>query len=219
MDDFTQTLGVAPLLGIAAGAVALVLVLVTAFATGIPPGAIVGVLTDGFGSTLASVALLIGLGAMLGKLVEHSGGARALAERLVERFGEKHAPFALGVASLLVGFPIFAVARRLGGGNVLRYGIPAAAAFSVMHVFVPPHPGPVAATTPYGANLGVVLLVGLVIAFLLWYVSGHLWGLRVGRTTVLPVPVLFGDVDEDQPTSPPATSTVVTMLLPPLVLT
>ena len=248
MDDFTQTLGVAPLLGIAAGAVALILVLViafrlhaflvlvlvslvTAFATGIPPGEIVGVLTDGFGSTLASVALLIGLGAMLGKLVEHSGGARALAERLVERFGEKRAPFALGVASLLVGFPIFfdaglvvmlpvifAVARRLGGGNVLLFGIPAAAAFSVMHVFVPPHPGPVAATALYGANLGLVLLVGLVLAFPLWYVAGYLWGKRVGRTTVLPVPALFGDVDEDQPVNPPSTGTVIAMLLLPLVL-
>ena len=248
MDDFTQTLGVAPLLGIAAGAVVLILVLViafrlhaflvlvlvslvTAFATGIPPGQIVGVLTDGFGSTLASVALLIGLGAMLGKLVEHSGGARALAERLVERFGEDRAPFALGVASLLVGFPIFfdaglvvmlpvifAVARRLGGGNVLLYGIPAAAAFSVMHVFVPPHPGPVAASALYGANLGVVLLVGLLLAFPLWYVAGYLWGKRVGRTTVLPVPDLFGDVDDDQPANPPATSTVIAMLLLPLVL-
>ena len=205
--------------------------LVTAFATGIPPGQIVGVLTDGFGSTLASVALLIGLGAMLGKLVEHSGGARALAERLVERFGEDRAPFALGVASLLVGFPIFfdaglvvmlpvifAVARRLGGGNVLLYGIPAAAAFSVMHVFVPPHPGPVAASALYGANLGVVLLVGLLLAFPLWYVAGYLWGKRVGRTTVLPVPDLFGDVDDDQPANPPATSTVIAMLLLPLVL-
>ncbi len=248
LEGFNQTLGVGPLLGIAAGAVALILVLViafrlhaflvlilvslvTAFATGIPPGAIVEVLTDGFGSTLASVALLIGLGAMLGKLVEHSGGARALAERLVERFGEKHAPFALGVASLLVGFPIFfdaglvvmlpvifAVARRLGGGNVLLYGLPAAAAFSVMHVFVPPHPGPVAASTFYGANLGVVLIVGLVIAFPLWYVAGYLWGKHVGRTVVLPVPDLFGDTDDDQPANPPATGTVIAMLLLPLVL-
>ncbi len=248
LEGFTQTLGVAPLLGIAAGAVALILVLViafrlhaflvlvlvslvTAFATGIPSGQIVGVLTDGFGSTLASVALLIGLGAMLGKLIEHSGGAQALAEHLVERFGEARAPFALGIASLLVGFPIFfdaglvvmlpvifAVARRLGGDNVLLYGIPAAAAFSVMHVFVPPHPGPVAASTLYGANLGVVLIVGLVIAFPLWYVSGYLWGKHVGRTVVLPVPALFGEVDEDQPQNPPATGTVIAMLLLPLVL-
>ena len=79
---------------------------------------------------------------------------------------------ALGVASLIFGFPIFfdaglvimlpvifAVARRMGGTNVLLYGIPAAAAFSVMHVFVPPHPGPVSDSEFYGANLGLVLLL------------------------------------------------------------
>ena len=180
VDDFTQTLGAGPLLGIAAGAIALILVLVikfkvhafltlvlvslvTAFATGLPPSALVSTLVGSFGTTLGSVALLIGLGAMLGKMVEHSGGARVLADKLVEVFGEKRAPFALGLASLIMGFPIFfdaglivmlpiifAVARRMGGTNVLLYGIPAAAAFSVMHVFVPPHPGPVAATELYG---------------------------------------------------------------------
>ncbi len=52
----------------------------------------------GFGDTLASVALLVGFGAMLGRLVEHSGGAKVLADRMVEVFGEKRAPFALGLA-------------------------------------------------------------------------------------------------------------------------
>lgn len=247
MEEWTQTLGAAPLLGIAAGAIAVILVLVirfkvhafltlvlvsllTAFATGIPAGSIPKVLVDSFGGTLGSVALLVGLGAMLGKLVEHSGGAKVLADRLVDTFGEKRAPFALGLASLIMGFPIFfdaglivmlpivfAVARRLGG-NVLLYGLPAAAAFSVMHVFVPPHPGPVTATELYGANLGLVLLTGIIIAFPLWYVSGYLWGLRVGKKYILPVPALFGEVDQDQPSNPPKMSTVVAMLLLPLVL-
>ncbi|MFC7404210.1 GntP family permease [Georgenia alba] len=248
MENWEQTLGAGPLLGIAAGAVALILVLViglrlhafltlvlvsllTAFATGLPIGAMVDeVLVASFGGELGGVALLIGLGAMLGKLVEHSGGARVLAERMVALFGERRAPLGLGVASLAMGFPIFfdaglvvmlpiifAVARRLGD-NVLRFGIPAAAAFSVMHVFVPPHPGPVAATELFGANLGTVLLVGLVMAFPLWYVSGYLWGLFVGRRYVLPVPALFGSVDEDQPLRPPSAGTVVGVLLLPLVL-
>jgi len=247
MEDWTQTLGAAPLLGIAAGAIALILVLVirfkmhaflvlilvsllTAFATGIPTNAIVDTMVASFGGTLGSVALLVGLGAMLGKLVEHSGGAKVLADKLVDVFGEKRAPFALGIASLIMGFPIFfdaglvvmlpiifAVARRLGN-NVLLFGIPAAAAFSVMHVFTPPHPGPVTATELYGANLGLVLLVGLIIAFPLWYVSGYLWGLRVGRKYVLPIPGFFGDVDEDQPKNPPQVGTVIAMLLLPLGL-
>ncbi|GAA4288594.1 GntP family permease [Georgenia daeguensis] len=247
MEDWTQTLGAGPLLGIAAGAIALILILVirfkmhafltlilvsllTAFATGIPANAIVDTLVSSFGGTLGSVALLVGLGAMLGKLVEHSGGAKVLADKLVDVFGEKRAPFALGLASLIMGFPIFfdaglvvmlpiifAVARRLGN-NVLLFGIPAAAAFSVMHVFTPPHPGPVTATELYGANLGLVLLVGLIMAFPLWYVSGYLWGLRVGKKYVLPIPPLFGTLDEDQPANPPRVGTVISMLLLPLVL-
>ncbi|PLC11402.1 permease [Kocuria flava] len=248
MDDWTQTLGTAPLLGIAAAAIALILVLVirfklhafltlivvallTAFATGIPTGMIVDTAVEAFGGTLGSVALLIGLGAMLGKLVEHSGGARVLADRLVEIFGEKRAPFGLGIASLIMGFPIFfdaglvvmlpiifAVARRVSGNNVLLYGIPAAGAFSVMHVFVPPHPGPVAATELYGADLGTVLLIGLLLAFPLWYLSAYLWGKRVGTKYVLPVPGFFGEVDPDQPADPPKVGTIVALLLLPLVL-
>lgn len=247
MEEWTQTMGAAPLLGIAAGAIALILVLVirfkvhafltlilvsllTAFATGIPAGLIPSTLVDSFGGTLGSVALLVALGAMLGKLVEHSGGAKVLADKLIDTFGEKRAPFALGLASLIMGFPmffdaglivmlpiVFAVARRLGG-NVLLYGLPTAAAFSVMHVFVPPHPGPVTATEMYGANLGLVLLVGIIIAFPLWYVSGYLWGLRVGKKYILPVPALFGEVDPDQPKNPPRMSTVVGLLLLPLIL-
>ncbi|MDN6332910.1 MAG: GntP family permease, partial [Micrococcaceae bacterium] len=124
LENWTQTLGAGPLLGIAAGAIVVLLLLIiqlrmhafvalilisllTAFATGIPAGSVVSVLTDGFGSTLASVALLVGLGAMLGRIVEMSGGAKVLADVLIRKFGEKRAPLALGVASQLFGFPIF----------------------------------------------------------------------------------------------------------------
>lgn len=246
-EEWTQTLGAGPLLLIAAGAIALILVLVivfklhafltlilvslvTAFATGIPAGEIVPSLVDSFGGTLGSVALLIALGAMLGKLVESSGGAKVLAEKMVSIFGEKRAPLGLGLASLAFGFPIFfdaglivmlpvifAVARRLGN-NVLLYGFPAATAFSVMHVFVPPHPGPVAASELYGADVGLVLLVAIIIAFPVWYLAGYLWGTFVGKRFIFPVPALFGTVDDDEPTNPPSVSTVVAILLLPLLL-
>ena len=124
IEGWTQTLGAGPLLGIAAAAIAVILLLVikfrlhafltlilvslgTAFATGIPANEIVNVLVGSFGSTLGSVALLVGLGAMLGKLIEHSGGATVLADTMIDLFGEKRAPLALGVASLLMGFPMF----------------------------------------------------------------------------------------------------------------
>ncbi|MBP3035705.1 GntP family permease [Arthrobacter sp. zg-ZUI100] len=247
IEGWSQTLGAGPLLLIAAGAIALLLFLIlklrlhafvslilvsllTAFATGIPTSSIVTVLTGSFGSTLATVALLVGLGAMLGRLVETSGGAKVLAETLIRVFGEKRAPLALGVASLIFGFPIFfdaglvvmlpvifSVARRLGGG-VLRYGLPAAGAFSVMHVFVPPHPGPVTASGFFEANIGVVLLLGLVIALPTWYITSYLFGLWVGKKFVLPVPAVLGEIDGDEIKNPPKFGTVVSVLLLPLIL-
>lgn len=130
--------------------------LLTAIATGISVDHIMPTLLKGFGSTLASVALLVGLGAMIGRLLEISGGAKVLADTLIQHFGEKKAPFALGIASLLFGFPIFfdaglivmlpiifSVAKRFDD-STLKYAIPAAGAFAVMHTFLPLHPGPVA---------------------------------------------------------------------------
>jgi len=247
IENWTQTLGAGPLLGIAAVAIVVLLLLIiklrmhafvalilvsllTAFATGIPAGSVVSVLTSGFGSTLASVALLVGLGAMLGRIVETSGGAKVLADYLIRVFGEKRAPFALGVASLIFGFPIFfdaglvvmlpvvfAVGRRLGGG-VLLYGLPAAGAFSVMHIFVPPHPGPVAASGFFDANVGFVLLIGLVVALPTWYVASYLFGKWAGRKWELPIPTLLGEADAEHEANPPAFGTVIAVLLLPLVL-
>lgn len=246
-EDWEQTLTAGPLLGIAFGAVVLLLVLImalrlhafvalilvsllTALVAGIPAGSVVDQLTGGFGTTLGSVALLVGLGAMLGRMVETSGGAQVLADSLIRRFGEKRAPFALGVASLLFGFPIFfdaglvvmlplvfAIARRLGG-SVLLYGLPTAGAFSVMHVFVPPHPGPVAASELLGADPGLVIILGIVLAIPTWYVTSYLYGVWAGKRWVLPVPEILGKADEDLPEDRPSVGTVVGVLLLPLVL-
>ena len=245
IEGWSQTLTAGPLLLIAAAAIAVLLVLIitfrvhaflaliiisalTAFATGIPTSQVVPVLLYGFGNTLASVALLVGLGAMLGRLLETSGGAQVLADRLIRAFGEKRAPLALGVASLLFGFPIFfdaglvvmlpvvfSVARRLGG-SVLTYALPAVGAFSVMHVFLPPHPGPVTAATFFEANVGYIILVGLICAIPTWYVSSYLFGKFSGRRIKLPVPAILGQAEDVR--NPPAVGTVVAMLLLPMLL-
>ncbi|WLF42999.1 GntP family permease [Corynebacterium diphtheriae] len=248
MEDWVPTLSAGPLLGIAAAAIALILVLVIVFklhafltliivsaatglAAGIPLEGIVPTMTKGFGSTLASVALLVGLGAMLGRLVETSGGAKSLAETLVARFGEQRAPFALGVASLLMGFPIFfdaglivmlpvifAVARRLNG-PVLAYGIPAAGAFSVMHIYPPPHPGPISAAEFYSADIGLVMLLGLIIAIPTWLISGLWLGKTLGRRYPLPVPdILAGGPQATDVKNPATPGLIVSLLLLPMVL-
>ncbi|SPJ39486.1 Gnt-II system L-idonate transporter [Corynebacterium diphtheriae subsp. lausannense] len=248
MEDWVPTLSAGPLLGIAAAAIALILVLVIVFklhafltliivsaatglAAGIPLEGIVPTMTKGFGSTLASVALLVGLGAMLGRLVETSGGAKSLAETLVARFGEQRAPFALGVASLLMGFPIFfdaglivmlpvifAVARRLNG-PVLSYGIPTAGAFSVMHIYLPPHPGPISAAEFYSADIGLVMLLGLIIAIPTWLISGLWLGKTLGRRYPLPVPdILAGGPQAADVKNPATPGLIVSLLLFPMLL-
>ncbi len=239
------------LLLIAAGAIALLLALImaarihaflalivvsllTAIATGVPANQIVPTLTSGFGGTLDTVALLVGLGAMLGRMLEVSGGAQVLTDALIKRFGEAKAPLALSIASLMMGFPIFfdaglvvmlpiifAVARRLGG-SLLTYAFPAAVAFSVMHIFVPPHPGPVAATGLLGADVGLVILFGLLIAIPTWYVVGYKFGTWTGKRFDIAIPnILFGQKDDesgDEFRSNPKLGTVVFLLVLPLVL-
>lgn len=241
----TPALGTVPLLLIALGAVLLLLLLIikvklhafvslilvsflTAIATRVPLSDVVKTMTDGFGATLASVALLVGLGAMIGRLLEVTGGAQTLADTLIRWFGEDRAPLALGVASLLFGFPIFfdaglmvmlpiifSVARRLGG-SILLYAFPAAGAFAVMHAFVPPHPGPVAAGALLGADLGLVTLVGLALAIPTWYLGAYLYSKVVAKRFDLPVPNLLGEAEKVD--NPPRFSTVVGILLLPLVL-
>jgi len=220
--------------------ISLVLVsVVTAIAAGIPLDVVPDALLYGFADTLGEVALLVGFGVMLGRMLEVTGGAQVLADTLIGRFGQERAPFALGVAALLFGFPIFfdaglvvflpiilTVARRFGG-SLLFYALPAAGAFAAMHAIVPPHPGPVAAGTVLGADMGVIILVGVPIAVVSWYVGVYLVSKVLGRQFDISVPdALFGRIDSgpEEGTAgglgdrPPAFGTVLGLLVIPLVL-
>src|SRR5690625_3751903 len=210
MEAIEPQYGTAVLLVIAAAAVALLLILiiglklhafvslvlvsvVTAIAVGFDFGDIPDALMYGFADTIGSVALLVAFGVMLGRLLEVTGGAQVLADTLIARFGEKRAPFALGVAALIFGFPIFfdaglvvflpiifTVARRFGG-SILLYGLPTAASFAAMHATVPPHPGPVAAADLMGGDIGLTLLAGVPVAVISWFIGGYLVAIYLGR--------------------------------------
>ncbi|WP_249216537.1 GntP family permease [Nocardioides palaemonis] len=212
--------------------VALVLIsFATAVVAGVPVADVPTVAISAFGSTLGSVALLVGLGVMIGRILEVTGGAQVLADTLVSRFGEKRAPLALGVAALLFGLPIFfdaglvvflpiifSVAKRFGG-SVLMYALPAAGAFAAMHAIVPPHPGPVTAATEIGASIGLTLLVGVVAAVVAWFVG--VYAVTVGALGKVHVPiddsVLTGGREADTEHRP-SFGHVLAILLLPLVL-
>ncbi|STO54763.1 gluconate permease [Canicola haemoglobinophilus] len=213
--------------------VALILVsLLTALATGIPVDKILPTLLTGFGNTLASVALLVGLGAMIGRLLEITGGAKVLADALINKFGEQRAPMALGIAALLFGFPIFfdaglvvmlpivfSVAKQFGG-SVLRYAFPVAGAFAVMHAFLPPHPGPVASGDILGANIGLLVIVGLVCAIPTWYIGTYLFSMYISKKIHVELPKTFLNMTAVNETvqNPPSFGRVLIVLLLPIIL-
>jgi len=248
MEQIAQTADPAYLLMIAALAIVALLILIikyrvhafisltlvsfgTAIATGVTSENVVPTMMSGFGGTLASVALLVGLGAMIGKILEVTGGAKVLADTLIGRFGEDKAPFALGIASLLFGFPIFfdaglivmmpiifSVAKRFGG-SPLKYALPSAGAFAVMHGFVPPHPGPVAAAELLGVNMGLLLMVGIIVALPTWYFGSYLFGLYAGKKFDIPLSKAFFNADTIIDESKlPKFATVMSILLLPVVL-
>ncbi|MCK1994953.1 gluconate permease [Peribacillus muralis] len=147
-----------------------------ALALGMPLDEIVKTIEAGLGGTLGHLALIFGLGAMLGKLIADSGGAQRIAMTLVNKFGEKNIQWAVVAASFIIGIAlffevglvllipiVFAISRELKV-SILYLGIPMVAALSVTHGFLPPHPGPTVIAGEYGADLGQVLLFGFIVA-------------------------------------------------------
>src|SRR4051794_796164 len=203
-DNSTQ-LVIAALLGIAAVVVLIVWLKVHPFVSLILGSAVLGVVagvaptdiitsfTTGLGATTGSVGLLIALGAMIGGLLTVSGGADRIVTTIVDRVGPRALPWAMGGVAALIGIPLFfeigvvllipivlLVARR-ADQPVLRVGIPALAGLSVLHGFVPPHPGPLVAIANLHADLGLVLIFGLIVAIPAVIIAGPLFGTFIAQ--------------------------------------
>ncbi|ENM93702.1 gluconate:H+ symporter [Staphylococcus aureus] len=129
--------------------------MITALMLGIPLTKIMETIEKGMGSTLGHIALIFGLGAILGKLLADGGGATRIADTLIQKFGQKHVQWAMLVAAFIVGIAlffevglvlliplVFTVAKR-ANVSVLKLGLPMVTALSVTHGFLPPHPGPI----------------------------------------------------------------------------
>jgi len=158
-----------------------------ALALGMKPDNIGTTIEAGLGGTLGHLALIFGLGAMLGKLIADSGGAQRIAMTLVNKFGEKNIQWAVVAASFIIGVAlffevglvllipiVFAISKQLKV-SILYLGIPMAAALSVTHGFLPPHPGPTVIAGEYHANIGEVLLYGFIIALPTVFIAGPLF--------------------------------------------
>lgn len=165
----------------------IVVALLTALALGMSLGEIVDTVKSGLGGTLGDIALIFVFGAMLGKLVADAGGAQRIALTLIDKFGEKRIQWAVVIASFIIGVALFfevglvllipivyQIAKEIKL-PLLYLGLPMTAALSVTHGFLPPHPGPTVIAEQYGANIGVVLLIGIVIAIPTVIIAGPLF--------------------------------------------
>ncbi len=216
----------------------LVVGLLTALAAGVPVATLVGsaqgagdsLLETGFGSILGHIAAIIGLGTILGSLLEASGGAQVLTRRLLRALGEERAPLAMGLAGLIFGIPVFFdvgifvlaplvyVAAKQGGGSILRYCLPLLAGLSVTHAFLPPHPGPVAAAGLLGVDLGWLILMGAACAIPAWYVGGVLFSSWIAKRIYVPVPEEMLAAVHEERDGEPSLGLVLSIIAVPLVL-
>ncbi|MFG2893616.1 GntP family permease [Streptomyces sp. NPDC048248] len=168
LQPFVALLGVSIAVGLSAG-----LSVTELFGT-VQKSDVVSMIETGMGGILGHVAIIIGLGTMLGAILEVSGGAEMLSSRLLRLFGEKRAPLAMGLTGLIFGIPVFfdvgifvlapivyAAAKR-SGKSILLYCMPLLAGLSMTHAFLPPHPGPVAAAGLFKVDLGWVILMGII---------------------------------------------------------
>ncbi|MCX4905794.1 GntP family permease [Streptomyces sp. NBC_00878] len=159
----------------------------------------VSMIETGMGGILGHVTIIIGLGTMLGAILEVSGGAEALSARLLNLFGEKRAPLAMGLTGLIFGIPVFfdvgifvlapivyAAAKR-SGKSILLYAMPLLAGLSMTHAFLPPHPGPVAAAGLFKVDLGWVILMGVVVGIPA-VLAAWAYAAWIGKRLFVPVP-------------------------------
>ncbi len=151
----------------------LIAALVTGLIAGQPVLDIVNSITTGFGNTLASIGIVIGLGVAIGKILEVSGAANSIANAFLSVFGKGREPWAMGSVGALVSIPVFCdsgyvimnpLARsiaRVKKGAYVTLALALGCGMTLTHHLVPPTPGPLAVTGILGADLGLVILVGL----------------------------------------------------------
>jgi GntP family gluconate:H+ symporter len=208
--------------------------------SGIPLDKVTASYETGVGGVLGYVGVLIALGAMVGKLLADSGGADKVVDTLL-RGNARTLPWKMALIAAIIGIPMFfeiglvllipvvMLAVHRSKGPAMRLGIPALAGLSVLHGFIPPHPGPLAAIAILHANVGITLALGLLVAVPCVAIAGPLFGILAARL----VPICAagaglavtqggakqaGADQDDKPTRSPGFGAIMATLLFPLVL-
>lgn len=203
----------------------LIVAIIAGLLLGMQPADLLKSLEKGVGSTLGGLALIICLGAILGKLLEESGAAECIAVTLINGFGKGNIQWAVLLTGFLIGIPlyynagfvilvplVFTIARK-SGLPLLYIAIPMAASLSTTHCFLPPHPGPVVLVNAFHANTGMVLIYGLIIAIPAVVIAGPFLGrilqrIKTGTTSLFST----DEITTDKKIPPPLPSFLIALL-------
>lgn len=199
--------------------------------TGMEFTSIIESIEEGMGSTLGFVATVVGLGAIFGQLLEASGGAESIAHYMLKKFGWEKASWALVITGFIIAIPVFLdvgfvilvpIIYALGREtkrSLLLYGIPLLAGLAVTHAFIPPTPGPVAVAQILDAQLGWIIIFGIIVGIPTAIIAGPIFGKYISKKVKVTPPDYFTDEKEDtKPEVYPSFRTVVLIIALPLVL-
>ena len=191
---------------------------------------IVEAIQIGMGNTLGFLVMILGLGAMLGKLVSDSGAAQRITSKLVSSFGIKYIQWAVVVAGFIVGIPMFysvgfviliplvftiAASTRL---PLIYVGLPMLASLSVTHGFLPPHPAPTAIAGMFNADIGKTLLYGIIIAIPTIIVAGPLFTRTIKNIKATPLKEFYNPIVLKEEEMPAMGISLFTTLLPIILI-
>ncbi|MGQ0712691.1 MAG: GntP family permease [Gemmatimonadaceae bacterium] len=167
-------------------------------AAGMPLGGVVKAFLDGVGGVLGFIAIVVGLGTMLGKMMAESGGATRIATTLIAKFGEHRVHWAIMFVAFIVGIPVFfqvgfvlliplvfTIARRTGM-SLVKIGIPLVAGLSVVHGLVPPHPAAMLAVGAYQADVGLTIAYAIIVGLPTASLAGPIFATWIAPRIALP---------------------------------
>ncbi|PHN03972.1 gluconate:H+ symporter [Flavilitoribacter nigricans] len=199
-------------------------------AEGMPAAAVSKAVQTGIGNILGFLVIILGFGAMLGKLVADSGAAQRISTSLINAFGVRYIHWALVLTGFIVGIPLFysvgfvilvplvftvAAINKL---PLIYVGLPMLSALSVTHGYLPPHPAPSAIVQTYGADLGLTLVYGLIIAVPAIILGGPVFASTLKKYNPKPLEAFFNTKELSDEEMPSLGISIFTALLPVLLL-
>ncbi|MDF4203667.1 gluconate:H+ symporter [Maribacter sp. SA7] len=199
-------------------------------AEGMEPISVVDSIQKGIGNILGFLVIILGLGAMLGKLVADSGAAQRITTKLVEKFGKKNIQWAVVLTGFIVGIPmfysvgfvilvplVFTIAAATGL-PLLYVGLPMLASLSVTHGYLPPHPAPTALATMFNADIGKTLLYGIIVAIPAIIVAGPLLSRTLKGINATPLKEFLNPVILKEEEMPSMANSIISALLPVILI-